>query len=58
MPIYVYKCIDCQEEFEKIQPVRYRNRRPKCPNCQEEMKPVIGNVSVQFKGEGWTPRYY
>ena len=34
MPRYVYKCIRCEHEFEKIRSVDRRLKFSECPKCQ------------------------
>jgi putative FmdB family regulatory protein len=33
MPIYEYKCTNCNEVFDEFQPVGASNENVKCPNC-------------------------
>ncbi len=53
MPVYVYRCANCEHEFEKIQkfsddPIKV------CPECdQEKVKKVITPAGIIFKGSGW-----
>ncbi len=53
MPVYVYRCANCEHEFEKIQkfsddPIKI------CPECdQEAVKKVITPAGIIFKGSGW-----
>lgn len=61
MPLYEYKCEDCQhkwEEFwssfkeaEELEPFL------KCPKCQSSIvNRLLGAPMTNFKGEGWTAR--
>ncbi len=36
MPLYVYSCSNCGEEFEKMVRLSEADRTPACPNCQSE----------------------
>ncbi len=53
MPVYVYRCKNCEYEFEKIQkfsddPIKV------CPECSEEqVRKVITPAGIIFKGSGW-----
>jgi putative FmdB family regulatory protein len=52
VPIYEYKCMKCQAEFEAMQkfsdsPVK------KCPSCGGGVKRLISRSSFQLKGSGW-----
>ena len=44
MPIFEYKCNDCEKEFEEL--VRNKNTKVKCPQCQSEnTTKKISNIS-------------
>lgn len=52
MPLYQYKCNDCETIFERQQrmvepPVR------ECPECQGSVRRLITSVGVVFKGSGF-----
>jgi putative FmdB family regulatory protein len=52
MPLYAYKCRACNHTFEKNQrmtdtPLRH------CPVCAGEVRRLISNVGVVFKGSGF-----
>lgn len=52
MPLYAYKCNDCESIFERQQrmlepPVR------ECPECQGSVRRLINNVGIVFKGSGF-----
>jgi putative FmdB family regulatory protein len=52
MPIYEYRCKECQEHHEIIQkfsdaPLTH------CPKCGGEMKKLISSPAIQFKGSGF-----
>jgi putative FmdB family regulatory protein len=53
MPTYVYKCNECGHVFEVRQ---HFSDEPltDCPKCEDgEVRRVINNVSVVFKGSGF-----
>lgn len=52
MPLYEYKCRQCQQRLEKIQSF---NAPPEkvCPHCGGELERVISAPALQFKGAGW-----
>jgi putative FmdB family regulatory protein len=52
MPIYEYKCQDCQKRFEKIQKLSDPPCK-KCPNCGGKLKKLISTSAIQFKGKGF-----
>lgn len=52
MPIYEYKCLRCNHEFEAVQkfsdaPVR------QCSACGGPVKKLISRSSFHLKGSGW-----
>lgn len=52
MPTYMYKCRNCDHRFEATQgfdddPLEV------CPECSGQVRRVIGNVGVTFKGSGF-----
>ena len=61
MPLYAYKCSDCEREFEKIQKMSDPN--PPCPLLKEEdvdgetcggkTERLISQGSFALKGTGW-----
>ncbi|MBI5409779.1 MAG: zinc ribbon domain-containing protein [Nitrospirae bacterium] len=52
MPIYEYRCTNCDEEFEVMQKI---NDAPltECKECGGELKKLITNTSFVLKGSGW-----
>ena len=53
MPIYDYKCSDCEHQIEVIQKL---SDEPKtlCPNCNKEsLYKMISAPSFRLKGGGW-----
>jgi putative FmdB family regulatory protein len=52
MPTYIYRCKECDHEFE----VRQRmSDEPlsDCPVCGGEVRRVVGSVGIVFKGSGF-----
>jgi putative FmdB family regulatory protein len=52
MPIYAYKCDTCEHRFE----VRQRfsdDPLTECPRCEGEIRRVITQVGLVFKGSGF-----
>ena len=52
MPLYEYRCLDCDHQFEVIQkfsdpPVE------KCPKCGGPVRKLMSSPAIQFKGSGW-----
>lgn len=53
MPIYEYKCYNCDYEFEVFQKMS-ESSISKCPKCEEDkVKRLISNTSFHLKGTGW-----
>jgi len=52
MPIYEYKCQDCQKRFEKIQKISDPQCK-KCPTCGGKLKKLVSTPAIQFKGKGF-----
>ena len=52
MPIYEYKCKECNRVFDKLQSI---NSEPvkECIYCKGGVKKLISSSSFQFKGSGW-----
>ena len=56
MPLYVYNCIKCDNEFEKLQSMNKPN--PECPECRGETRRLISRSSFRLKGDGWAADGY
>ncbi len=52
MPIYVYRCPECGEQFDKMQPFSAENVYP-CPTCHAQAKRQLQPAGIIFKGSGW-----
>lgn len=52
MPTYMYKCVDCDHRFEAVQGF-HDDPHDTCPDCGGQVRRVIGNVGVTFKGSGF-----
>lgn len=57
MPLYGYRCTECNTEFEKLLSFKERNDRKtviSCPECScEDSVPLISKTSFSLKGGGW-----
>jgi putative FmdB family regulatory protein len=52
MPTYSYKCRNCDHQFD----IRQRfseDPLTQCPNCEGQIRRVISNVGIVFKGSGF-----
>lgn len=52
MPLYEYKCSECNAVFEVLQKL---NEAPikKCITCGGEVHKLVSSPAIQFKGTGW-----
>ena len=51
MPLYDFKCTECEHVFEIIQ--KYTDPHPKCEECGEPTIRIISSTSFALKGDGW-----
>ncbi len=52
MPIYEYKCLDCNSRIERMQKVSEESLKV-CENCGGKLEKQWSLSGFQFKGEGW-----
>ncbi len=52
MPIYEYRCNDCQQLFEEWQK-GFEDREMFCPVCGGTSSRLISNSAFVLKGSGW-----
>ncbi len=52
MPIYEYKCLDCETHFEKLQKATDEPLKT-CESCGGNLEKQWSLSGFQFKGEGW-----
>ncbi len=52
MPIYEYRCGDCEQIFEEWQ-TDFKERELPCPVCGGKSRRLISNTSFVLKGTGW-----
>lgn len=57
MPIYEYRCHDCEQIFEEWQK-DFEDREIPCPMCGAESKRLISNTAFVLKGGGWYADLY
>jgi putative FmdB family regulatory protein len=52
MPIYEYRCLDCDHEFELIQ--KFSDPPAEnCPACSGAVHKLISRSAFHLKGNGW-----
>ena len=53
MPLYKYKCISCEHQFEAQNTIADRETAP-CPECGGQGRQEIRTMTAfELKGEGW-----
>ena len=54
MPIYEYRCDECQQLFEEwCKHIEESNVIHSCPICRGQAHRIISNTSFALKGGGW-----
>ena len=54
MPIYEYRCADCQQIFEEwCKHVEPQDATHSCPICNGTSQRIMSQTSFALKGEGW-----
>jgi putative FmdB family regulatory protein len=58
MPIYCYKCKNCERVFDHLQ-LSTTSEQPKCPDCSSELlERQFHTASFHNKGSGWAKDGY
>ena len=57
MPLYEYKCLECENVIEVLQKLNDRPLR-KCKLCSGKLEKLISRTSFQLKGGGWFAHGY
>ena len=57
MPIYEYRCQECQQSFEEWQK-DFSEHQVSCPVCGGKAERLISNTSFVLKGGGWYSDLY
>ncbi|MCK4762042.1 MAG: zinc ribbon domain-containing protein [Candidatus Aminicenantes bacterium] len=52
MPLYEYKCNECEKTFEVLQKID-ASPLEQCIHCKGGVEKLISVSSFQFKGSGW-----
>ena len=54
MPLYKYRCTECDNTFKILQKNGKKEEKPECPDCGgQETERVISSVGIRFKGSGF-----
>jgi putative FmdB family regulatory protein len=54
MPRYEYKCVKCEDTIIVSRSIHDDDPGYTCEKCNEPMQQVMGNISLSFKGTGWS----
>lgn len=52
MPLYEYRCQECENRFERIEKASAIHDGV-CPVCGGVARRLLGSPALQFKGSGW-----
>lgn len=56
MPIYIFKCKDCEEEVELLQ--KMDEKPPECPVCRRSMVKLMSATNFILNGHNWAKDNY
>jgi putative FmdB family regulatory protein len=58
MPIYEYRCTECQQIFEDWCKQANDSTEHSCPTCKGQAHRIMSNTSFALKGGGWYATEY
>ena len=58
MPIYEYKCSECNKVFSKLESITNEQKVKDCPDCGGKAHRIISQTSFHLKGGGWYAQGY
>jgi putative FmdB family regulatory protein len=53
MPIYQYKCADCNIEKDVVRGILESTPDPTCQRCKKPLKRIYSPIEVSFNGSGF-----
>ena len=53
MPIYEFRCIECDEVSEEMLSFKDKTKTIKCPICNNKSERIMSLGSFHLKGSGW-----
>ena len=53
MPIYEFRCTECDEISEEMLSFRDKTKTIKCPICNNKSERIMSLGSFHLKGSGW-----
>ena len=58
MPLYVYKCVECDNESEHLVKLNESNAPTECSECSGKLVKQISLGTFTLKGDGWAKDLY
>lgn len=57
MPMYLYECQECQEQFDAMARIADRENPQECPECgATDSKKVLTSANLNFPGDDWASK--
>ena len=53
MPIYEFRCTECDEVSEEMLSFKDKKKTIKCPDCGNKAERILSLGSFHLKGSGW-----
>ena len=53
MPIYEFRCVECDEVSEEMLSFKDKTKTIKCPICNNKSERIMSLGSFHLKGSGW-----
>ena len=53
MPIYEFRCVECDEVSEEMLSFKDKTKTIKCPICNNKSERIMSLGSCHLKGSGW-----
>lgn len=58
MPLFVYRCVECEHEDEFLVKSDGSNAPTQCEKCSSALEKKLSLSSFQLKGDGWYKDLY
>ena len=59
MPVYSFKCLDCDNRFDEVLTIKDRNNPVKCKSCDSgNTQRTITKVNFNLTGDNWPSKAY
>jgi len=53
MPVYEFRCANCDTVLDQERSITETNPHPDCPKCKTPMNRIYSAPAVTFNGTGW-----